>query len=97
MQEFVGWDITSLDDSGNEFFIEVKSSVGKTVSSINLTVNEWDAARDAARRDRYCIYIVTNALSAAPSIERRPNPASYVDGGQISCEAIVYELHLSPP
>jgi hypothetical protein len=95
-QDFCGWDITSFDDSGNEFFIEVKSSVGKTISCVNLTVNEWEAACDAARRDRYYIYIVTNALSAAPTIERLHNPASYIESGQLCCEAIVYELQLQP-
>lgn len=51
--EFVGWDITSFDDDGNESFIEVKSSGGKTVSSVNLSVNEWEAACGLAQRDRY--------------------------------------------
>ena len=92
-REFCGWDVTSFDDCGNELFIEVKSSIGKVISCVNLTVNEWEAACDAARRDRYYIYIVTNALSATPNIELR-NPASYVDGRQLSCEAIVYELQL---
>lgn len=95
--EFVGWDITSFDDDGNEIFIEVKSPVGKTISSVNLSVNEWEAARDKARRDRYYIYLVTNALSAAPSIERLRNPADHVDAGRLLCEAIVYELQLTPP
>jgi Domain of unknown function (DUF3883)/MrcB-like, N-terminal domain len=93
-QEFCGWDITSFDDDGREFFIEVKSSVGKAIACVTLTVNEWETARDTARRDRYYIYIVTNALSAAPTIERLRNPASYVDSKQLSCEAIVYELQL---
>jgi hypothetical protein len=96
VREFFGWDITSFDDDGKEFFIEVKSSVGKVVTCVNLTANEWEAARDAARRDRYCIYIVTNALSASPSIERLRNPASYIDGRQLSCEAIMFELRLGP-
>jgi len=52
-QEFVGWDINSFDDAGKEFFIEVKASVGKTISCVNLTVNEWGAACDSARRERY--------------------------------------------
>jgi hypothetical protein len=51
-QEFCGWDITSFDDDGREFFIEVKSSVGKAIAYVTLTVNEWETARDTARRDR---------------------------------------------
>ena len=96
-QEFVGWDITSFDDDGNECFIEVKSSVGKPVASVALTVNEWQAACDTRRRNRYYIYLVSNALSAMPSIERLRNPASRVEERQLSCAPIVYELTLSPP
>jgi len=44
-KEFLGWDITSFDEGGKEVFIEVKSSIGKYVSCVHLTGNEWDAAR----------------------------------------------------
>ena len=95
-QDFCGWDITSFDAAGNEFYIEVKSSVGKAISCIHLTVNEWHAACSSKRKERYYIYLVTNALSVAPRIERLQNPASYVEGGKLPCEAIVYELQLAP-
>jgi 5-methylcytosine-specific restriction enzyme MrcB-like protein/uncharacterized protein DUF3883 len=93
-QEFCGWDITSFDAAGNEFYIEVKSSIGKAISCINLTINEWQAACNTKRKERYYIYLVTNVLSVAPRIERLQNPASYVERGTLSCEAIVYELRL---
>ena len=93
----MGWDITSFDDDGNELFIEVKSSIGKTVSSVDLTVNEWEAACHPSKRGRYRIYIVTKVLSARPHIERLSNPAACVDAGQLSCEPVVYELRLIPP
>jgi hypothetical protein len=92
--EFCGWDITSFDDDGGELFIEVKSSVGKTISCVSLTVNEWLAACDPKRCERYCIYIVTSALSSRPQIECMRNPKSYVDNIGLGCEAIVYELQL---
>jgi len=93
--EFPGWDITSYDDDGNEIFIEVKSSAGKLISCVDLTVNEWDAACDSTHRNRYYLYIVTEALSATPSVERLRNPALYVDEKKLTCEAIVYELKLT--
>jgi MrcB-like, N-terminal domain/Domain of unknown function (DUF3883) len=92
--EYFGWDITSFDDNGAELFIEVKSCVGKAILGVSLTVNEWEAACDEKRRDRYYIYIVTSALSATPTVERLRNPASYVKAGRLSCEAIVYQLEL---
>jgi hypothetical protein len=93
-REFLGWDVTSFDVDETEFFIEVKSSVGKTISAVNLTINEWQAACDPLRRDRYYIYLVTNALSPKPIIERLRNPFSYVDSGKLSCAPIVYEVDL---
>src|SRR5256885_5566005 len=58
-REFLGWDITSFNNDGTELFIEVKSCVGKMIATVALTVNEWEAACDEKRRDRYCIYVVT--------------------------------------
>lgn len=96
-REFVGWDITSFDDDGSQFFIEVKSSAGKAISCVDLTVNEWEAACHAEKRERYYIYLVTDALSAVPCIERLRNPAAYVDSGQLPCEPIIFELQLHQP
>src|SRR5262249_2614402 len=92
--EFPGWDITSFDDKGREFFIEVKGSIGKFVSVVNLTVNEWNAATDPSRTARYFVYLITDALSQRPMIERVANPAALVEQGKISCEPIVYSLEL---
>lgn len=92
--EFPGWDITSFDDSGEKVYIEVKSCVGRTISTVTLTVNEWHAARDPDSRDRYNIYLVFNALSDKPSIEIIRNPASIVEEFKLSCTPIVYELDL---
>jgi hypothetical protein len=94
--EFPGWDITSFDDQGTEIYIEVKSSVGETFTSFGLTVNEWEAAMDVARCERYYIYLVTSALSAKPCIERLSNPAAVVRSGKISCTPAVYEICLRP-
>jgi hypothetical protein len=95
--EYVGWDITSFDLDGNEIFIEVKSSVGRTVSAVCFTINEWQAACRPTKRDRYYVYVVTNALSQTPVIERICNPAAYVESGQLACDPIVYELDLRQP
>jgi hypothetical protein len=93
-KEFLGWDITSFNEDGEEIFIEVKSSIGKRVSCVNLTGNEWDAARKLERQDHYYIYVVTGALSSIPNIERLRNPASYVCEGQLVCSPIAYSLQL---
>jgi hypothetical protein len=92
--EFPGWDVTSFDDQGEELFIEVKGSIGKFVAVLNLTVNEWNAATDPSRAARYYVYLVTDAFSEQPMIERIANPAALVEQGKISCEPIVYSLEL---
>jgi hypothetical protein len=93
-REFPGWDITSFDDGGVELFIEVKACAGKAISTVNLTVNEWQAACDPGLRDRYAIYLVTNVLSAKPRVEIMRNPAAIIENSRLSCTPIVYELDL---
>jgi hypothetical protein len=95
-RDYVGWDVTSFDVDGREIYIEVKSSIGQVFSTLELTVNEWQAACDPLRRDRYYIYLVTEALSAVPHIERLKNPASCVESSQISCRPVVFEIGLRP-
>jgi hypothetical protein len=92
--DYVGWDITSFNLDESVIYIEVKASLGKTISTVCLTVNEWEAALDPARRNSYYVYIVTSALSSNPVIERLRNPAGSVENAQLSCEPIVYELDL---
>jgi hypothetical protein len=84
--EFPGWDITSFDEEGEPFYIEVKSSVGRDVSSVCFTANEWNTALDSKISDRYWIYIVTEALSSRPRIERLNNPARFVHQKELQCD-----------
>ena len=93
--EYPGWDVTSFDENGQEIFIEVKSSVGKNISCVDLTANEWNAAGNKRNCERYFIYIVTNALSESPTIEKMRNPFGFVSNNELQLEPIVYELSLS--
>ena len=88
-----GWDITSFDEKGEEIFIEVKSSTGRTITSIDITDNEWKAA--ANNKDKYFLYLVTNALATTGlAIEILRNPWHYVDKEELEIRAIVHELSL---
>ena len=88
-----GWDITSFNEKGEEIFIEVKSSTGKTITSVDITDNEWKAA--SKFREKYYLYLVTNALaSTCPPIEILKNPWFYVDKDEIEIRPIVHELSL---
>lgn len=88
-----GWDISSFDESGEPICIEVKSSKGATISSVDVTDNEWKAAQ--AEGERYKIYIVTKALSEAPKIEILGNPFQYVEEDTLDFKPILFRLSLS--
>ncbi len=93
--ETPGWDITSFDKDGEKLLIEVKSTVGKTMSTVELTRNEWKAAQDSKYRDRYFLYLVMGVFSKKLKIEKMRNPADHVLKIGLSIEPSVFELSLS--
>tara|TARA_B100001121_G_scaffold304974_1_gene321397 strand:- start:100 stop:1293 length:1194 start_codon:yes stop_codon:yes gene_type:complete len=74
LNEKPGYDITSYNEKGEEIFIEVKSSKGKTINDIDLTKNELLAMLNKKNRQKFQIYLVTNALTN-PEIEVIKNPS----------------------
>ena len=62
-----GWDIQFTDAAGETVRVEVKSSEGRHVSSVELTANEWAAAQEHG--DRYWLALVGSCLSENPVIE----------------------------
>ena len=90
-----GWDITSFDENREEIFIEVKSTTGKTITSVDITDNEWKAASNLKYRENYYLYLVTEALTtASPPIQILKNPWGYVAKDQLDIRPIVHELSL---
>ena len=92
--EFPGWDITSYDADGKSIYIEVKASIGKVISTVDITANEWAAAQHAQHKDRYHLYFVTEALSKTPRIEILRAPHTYVTSGELTLDPSVYQLNL---
>jgi hypothetical protein len=91
--EYPGWDITSYDKNGNEIFIEVKSTKGNTINQLEITSNEWEAAKKEG--EKYFIYLVNNALNEKIKVfEKINNPAKLVDDNSIDISTSVYELKL---
>ena len=74
LNEKPGYDITSFDDKGDEIFIEVKSSSGKTINDVDLTKNEIMSMFNKKTKEKFYIYLVTNALTK-PEIEVIKNPS----------------------
>jgi hypothetical protein len=92
--EFPGWDITSYDTDGKAIYIEVKASIGKVISTVDITVNEWAAAQHEQHKDRYHLYFVTEALSKTPRIEILKAPYAFVSSGELALEPSVFQLDL---
>ena len=74
LNEKPGYDITSFDDNGDEIFIEVKSSSGRTINDVDLTKNEIMSMLNKKTKEKFYIYLVTNALTK-PEIEVIKNPS----------------------
>jgi len=90
-----GWDITSFDENGEKIFIEVKSTTSKTITSVDLTENEWKAASNPENRENYYLYLVTEALKTdSPPIQILENPYDWVNSGKLGIRPTVQELSL---
>jgi hypothetical protein len=86
-----GWDITSYDEHGKEIYIEVKSTRSKSISTIELTINELNSAR--VKKERYFLYLLTNVFDEEQvNIEIINNPADKIDNNIISCSPHTYRL-----
>ena len=90
--DFPGWDITSYNSDGTKKYIEVKSS-RKNKRSFTITSNEWNAAK--REKEKYYIYIVSNALNKKIKIEEIiKNPLKFVEEGKIFLEISEYDFKI---
>jgi hypothetical protein len=88
-----GWDVTSFNKDGKSIFIEVKSSEGKTIRDVELTVKEWLEAEKCILTDDYKVYLVSDVFSR-PIIQQFSNPAKMVRDGTLTLSIIRYQLLL---
>lgn len=85
-----GWDIEYRRDDAALIAVEVKATSGSRFASIEITENEWSAAREM--KERFCLLLVSNVKSLKPAIQVIWDPASLVDRGTWSSEATHYRL-----
>ena len=64
-QRGIGYDIESMDDQGDLFFIEVKGRVDGA-NSVTLTINEVNTGRNSPHRFRLALVTVTSDQAASP-------------------------------
>ncbi len=90
-----GWDITAYSpETGELIYVEVKATRGNFISSLTLTNNEWERAKEHG--DRYWIYIVTNVFQS-PALEMLQDPAGGHLKGLFELSVTAWEFRLSPP
>ena len=76
-------DIRSVDDNGEDLFIEVKSSSGRDGRFI------WSSAefrRAVRERNRYVLYRVYDADTTTPSVAAFPDPISAFETGRLQLD-----------
>lgn len=88
-----GWDITSFDEQGNAKYIEVKATIGESISSVIITNNEAEKMQQLKVSNDYFIYLVTNILRN-PKIEVLRNPAKFLEEEKIKISVESYSLQL---
>lgn len=90
LSTFPGYDIQSFDEDGNEIYIEVKSTKGKSKNYFEISENEINAARSLG--ENYFIYQVTSALTE-PKISTVINDLfDFADRNKILIEPMVHRV-----
>ena len=91
--EFPGWDITSYNEDGEKIYIEVKSTSASNINSLEITNNEWTAAKN--ERENYHIYLVNNALNEKGKVfEILKDPYGETEKGNIEISTSIFQLKL---
>jgi hypothetical protein len=79
--ELAPFDILSVDHSGDEIYIEVKSTVGSEPSDA-FYISNAELLEASFHRSRYYIYRVTDVDTATPRITRWCNPIELIRNAQ---------------
>ena len=93
--ETPGWDIQYLDDGGSLIRVEVKSTEAKTLTSIELTANEWRAANE--HQSTYKLALIGSCLSKSPIIEFVDDPVGRSKRGDLEVIPSRYEVTWPSP
>jgi hypothetical protein len=89
--ETPGWDI-EYRSGGNLVAIEVKSSAGPAFPFLEVSANEWNAARRLGAT--YRLVLVADVKTRSPRVQVVENPADLVDRGIVRLEPAVWRMAL---
>lgn len=85
-----GWDISYLDINSELVVIEVKGTTGTSFPNIEITGNEWMAAKQL--QDNYWLYLVTDCFNSNPKIQKIRNPHSLCECGGLTATPILWRI-----
>jgi hypothetical protein len=88
--EYPGWDIEYQDNAGRKHCIEVKGTSGGSFPSVELTDNEWRAAK--SQGEHFWLYLVTHCLSRDPKIACLKDPFARCAQGELLVAPSVWTL-----
>ena len=88
--ETPGWDIEYLDAHGELTAIEVKGTCASAFTSVELTQNEWNAARKL--RERYRLFLVAECLGISPKFQVVEDPAGCAAKGELNIAPVKWKL-----
>ena len=88
-----GYDL-SYESGGQLVGVEVKATRGSAFPSVEITANEWQAAK--ALGGRYRLALVASAMTSSPRIDFIDDPAGLVDEGALMIETSVHKVTRRP-
>jgi hypothetical protein len=88
-----GWDIEFTDENGALIAVEVKGATGGIFQSIELTAQEWNAAKD--KRRHFWLVLVANCLGSQPKVSLIRDPFAQFEEGVIDVEPMVWRIRRS--
>jgi hypothetical protein len=93
--ETPGWDIECIAPDGTRIFVEVKGTTGERFAAIEVTKNEWAAARD--KGEQYRLMLVANCLGERPVIQFLDAPHHAWQSGTLAVEPAVFSIRRRSP
>lgn len=85
-----GWDIQYCVRDDQLVAVEVKGTRGPMFPSVELTQNEWQAARE--KRSDYGLYLLANCCSDAPRLEQLLDPVGRTEAGELVASPTGWQL-----
>ena len=88
--ETPGWDIEYQTSDKRLIRIEVKSTQSQSIRSVEITANEWRAAK--LYRARYRLALVASCLSTEPIIQFIVDPFGAFEKGNIELSPVRFQI-----